>query len=148
MGSLGFSDKFGNEDCGKDLSLSSGGDGGPLVDGLHGGERLEGDIRAQHTGKVDTGSLHDEASAGQHGDTSVLKFGSFEPVVSLLTTDVGQAQGVEVLNGHGASRLTIKGDSAESRAGLKSTKKTHSSGKTHNKKRRTTTSNRRKHTLL
>ena len=118
MGSFGLGHKFSNEACEEDLCLTEDRDGSPLLDRLHGRKRFEGDIRAQHTGEVDASSLDKPPSGGNHGDTAVLLFGSTEPVEGFLASEVGQAQGVEVLNRQGASWHVIKNNSTEGAAGL------------------------------
>ena len=111
---VSFGDKFGNEDGEKDLCLSGIRNGGPLVDGLHGGKGFERNIRAQHTREVKSHALDDETGGGNHGASAVLELGSLKPGVSLVTSSIGQSQRIEALDGHGASRLTVKGDTERS----------------------------------
>jgi len=77
--------------------LTSNGDLFPLFNGVHARERLERDVLAQHAGEVDAGSLDKESCGGNHGSTSVLELGSLEPSESLVTSDLGKAKGIKVL---------------------------------------------------
>ena len=117
VSSLGLGDHLGNEDGEKDLRLAGIGDGGPGIEGLHAGERLEGDVVAEHAGEVDARSLDDVAGGGKHGNTAVLELGGTEPEEGLLTSRGGKGEGVEVLDGGGAAGHVIKAQ-AELSGGL------------------------------
>jgi hypothetical protein len=88
--------------------LTCCGDGIPSIKGLHGGEGLEGNILAEHTREVDSGSLDKVSSGGKHSNAGVLELGSTEPGQSLIRSHGGKAKGVELLEGHGGSRHAVK----------------------------------------
>jgi hypothetical protein len=88
--------------------LTSIGDGIPSIKGLHGREGLEGNTLAEHTGEVDPGSLDKVSSGGKHSNAGVLELSGTEPGQSLIRSQGGKAKGVELLEGHGASRQAIK----------------------------------------
>ena len=103
VSSLGLGDHLGNEDGEKDLRLAGIGDGGPGIEGLHAGERLEGDVVAEHAREVEARSLDDVASGGKHGNTAVLQFGGTEPGKGLVTSNASKSKGVESLDRGGVS---------------------------------------------
>lgn len=111
VSSFGFGSKLGNEDSGQDLSLSSIRDGLPCVKGLQARQGFEGNVLAEHTGKVEARSLNDVSSGGKHGNTAVLQFGGAEPGKSLVATDVGVSKRVELLDRSSASWHIIQAKS-------------------------------------
>ena len=107
---------LGNEGGEEDLGLAGIRDGSPGLEGLHGREGLEGGSVGEVTREVDSVGLDEEANEGNHGNTGVLELGGTEPGKSLVGSRGGQAEGVEGLDGHGASVHIIK--SIEGRRGL------------------------------
>jgi len=92
---LSLRDNLGNQARQKDLCFSSIGNGGPLIDRLHGGKRLEGNILAQHTGKVYSRGLNKVPNCCNHSGSSVFELASLKPTESFLTSKVGQAKRIE-----------------------------------------------------
>lgn len=105
---LGFGGDFSNKDREDDLPLTSIRHTGPLFHRVHAGKGFEGDILAEHTGKVDSGGLDDEPGGGQHGGTAVLQLGGLEPGKGLLAADLCQAEGVEPFQRSRATRKVIE----------------------------------------
>jgi hypothetical protein len=81
---------------------------GPLFDGVHAGEGFERDILAQHSGEVNASGLDEESSGGKHSGATVLELSSLEPGKSLITSNVGKIQWVEVLQRSSTSGLVGK----------------------------------------
>jgi hypothetical protein len=108
VSSLTFGGKFGNEDCSQDLCLAGIRNGVPGIERLHGGERFEGDVVAEHAREVESGSLHDVTCCGKHGNSSVLQFGGAEPVEGLITSNIGKSKRIESLDRGGVSWKTAK----------------------------------------
>jgi len=103
VGGLRLSGDLGNEDGGKDLGLSGIRDGSPGIEGLHGGERFEGNIRGEHSWEVDSSTLDDVSGGGKHSNAAVLEFRSTEPGEGLVRSSKGKAKGIEGSNRGGAS---------------------------------------------
>jgi hypothetical protein len=114
---LGFGSDLGDEDGGKDLSLSGIRDGSPSIDWLHGGKVSEGDIVGEHSREVESSGVDKVTGGGNHGATAVLELSSTEPSKGLVGTNGGEAHRVESLKRGGAS-WHISKSSEGSGAGL------------------------------
>lgn len=57
---------------------------------------------------MDSGSVDKVSSGGNHGNTAVLELGGTEPEESLITSPVGEVQGIEVGEGSGGATNVIK----------------------------------------
>ena len=90
--------KLGNEDHRQDLSLTGHGDGRPGLGRAHLRERLEANVTGggEHTGEVDSGGVDEVSGGGNHGATSVLELGGAEPGESLIRSQGGEVEGIEV----------------------------------------------------
>jgi len=91
-----FRNQLSGEDGGKDLRLSSGGDGRPCIRGAHGGEGFEADVTGEHAREVESGSVEKVSSGGNHGNTAVLELSGTEPEEGLVTSPCGKTKGIEV----------------------------------------------------
>jgi len=109
MVTLGFGDELGNEDGEEDLGLSSSWYGLPGIEGLHGGEGLEGDIGGQLSREVDSGSLDDVSCGGEHGHTGVLELGGTEPKKGLIGSGSGESDRIEGREGGGGAGEVLEG---------------------------------------
>jgi len=108
VGLLGLSYHLGDEYGGKNLGLSGIRNGCPLFKGLQGGERLEGDIVAEVSWEVNSGSLYQVTNSGKHSRTAVFELRGAEPGEGLFASKVGKTDGVEVLDRGTASWHAIK----------------------------------------
>eukprot|EP00558_Chaetoceros_sp_UNC1202_P001243 CAMPEP_0197260048 /NCGR_PEP_ID=MMETSP1429-20130617/83837_1 /TAXON_ID=49237 /ORGANISM="Chaetoceros sp., Strain UNC1202" /LENGTH=217 /DNA_ID=CAMNT_0042724279 /DNA_START=159 /DNA_END=812 /DNA_ORIENTATION=- len=127
---LGFSLELSNEDGSDNLGLSGEGNSLPSIEGVHGGEALEGNIRGEHTGEVESRGLDKVSSGGKHGNTGVLKLGSTEPSKGGVISKLGKAKRVEVLGGGSGTSNILKTymDNSVDRLGLGNRGKSSSRG--------------------
>ncbi len=93
---LGFSDHLCDEDCGKNLSLSSDWDSRPSLGRTHGGEGFEAYITREHAREVNSGCIDKVPGGGNHGHTTVLELSGTKPKKSFITSECGKVEGIEV----------------------------------------------------
>jgi hypothetical protein len=103
MNGLGLSDKLSDQDCGKDLSLSSSRNSTPCIKGLHSRERLEGNVGGEHTWEMNSSSLNNVSSGGKHGNTRMLELRSTEPSEGLIRSKGSKVERIKGSDGVGGS---------------------------------------------
>ena len=121
MGALGLRHSLSDEDGEEDLGLARIGDSIPSIKWFHGGEGLKGDVLAELAGEVDSGAVDKVSGGGKHGSAAVLELGGAVPAEGLLAARRGEAEGIKVLDRHGATRHIIETHGGKSGRGLSPT---------------------------
>ncbi len=105
---LGFCDHLCDEDGGENLCLPGNWNGSPCIGRAHGGEGFEANITREHAGEVNSGGIDQVPGGGNHGHAAVLKLSGTEPEESLIASEGGEVEGVEVTEGKGGAANVVE----------------------------------------
>mmetsp|Transcript_4845 Transcript_4845/g.11048 ORF Transcript_4845/g.11048 Transcript_4845/m.11048 type:complete len:210 (+) Transcript_4845:319-948(+) len=103
-----LSDQLGDEDGGKDLCLSGNRNSRPSIRRGHGGEGFEANVTGEHAGEVESSGVEEVSGGGNHGNAAMLELGATHPEEGLITSDVGEVEGIEVGEGGRGAADVIK----------------------------------------